>query len=98
VVRRRVDLQGTVAAMITRAADRLGEFLDLIGDRLAGMDVVGLQQGVADCVPADAQTAARADKVTRKYNALAHRLIDRETGYLQFTKDWRVPTDRNLAT
>jgi transposase len=41
------------------------------------------------------QTAARRDPVTRKHNALARRLIDRQDDYLRFTTDWRVPADNN---
>jgi transposase len=36
--------EGTVAAMTKRAADGLGEFLDLVGERLAGCDVVGFDE------------------------------------------------------
>ena len=31
----------------------------------------------------------------RKYNALAHRLLDRQDDYLRFTTDWRIPPDNN---
>ncbi len=41
------------------------------------------------------QTAARSDTVTKKHNALARRLLDRQDDYLRFTKDWRVPADNN---
>jgi transposase len=41
------------------------------------------------------QTAARTDKVMRKHNALARRLLDRQDDYLRFTHDWRVPADNN---
>jgi hypothetical protein len=41
------------------------------------------------------QTAARTTKTMAKHNALAHRLLDRETDYLRFTQDWRVPADNN---
>jgi transposase len=36
--------EGTVTAMTKRAADGLGEFLDLVGDRLAYSDVVGFDE------------------------------------------------------
>ena len=41
------------------------------------------------------QTAARADAVMKKHNALARRLIDRQDDYLRFTTNWRVPADNN---
>jgi hypothetical protein len=37
--------------------------------------------------------AARSDAVTKKHNALARRLLDRQHDYLRFTTDWRVPAD-----
>lgn len=40
-------------------------------------------------------TAARSDKVMRKHNALARRLLDRQDDYLHFTTDWRIPPDNN---
>lgn len=41
------------------------------------------------------QTAARSDKLMKKHNALARRLIDRQDDYLRFTTDWRIPPDNN---
>jgi transposase-like protein len=41
------------------------------------------------------ETAARSDAVTKKHNALARRLLDRQHDYLRFTTDWRVPADNN---
>ena len=41
------------------------------------------------------ETAARASKLMKKHNALAHRLIDRQGDYLRFTTDWRVTADNN---
>jgi transposase len=41
------------------------------------------------------QTAARSDKVMRKHNALARRLLDRQDDYLRFTTDWQVPAHNN---
>jgi transposase len=41
------------------------------------------------------KTAARSDAVTKKHNALARRLLDRQHDYLRFTTDWRVPADNN---
>lgn len=40
-------------------------------------------------------TAARSDKVMKKHNALAKRLLDRQDDYLRFTRDWRIPADNN---
>jgi transposase len=40
-------------------------------------------------------TTARSDKVMRKHNALARRLLDRQDDYLRFTTDWRIPPDNN---
>lgn len=40
-------------------------------------------------------TAARSDKVMRKHNALARRLLNRQDDYLRFTTDWRIPPDNN---
>jgi transposase len=40
-------------------------------------------------------TAARADPVMGKHNALAHRLLDRQDDYLRFTTDWQIPADNN---
>jgi transposase len=41
------------------------------------------------------QTAARSTNVMKRYNALAHRLLDRHDDYLRFTQDWRIPADNN---
>jgi transposase len=41
------------------------------------------------------QTAARSDTITKKHNALARRLLDRQDDYLRFTTDWRIPADNN---
>jgi transposase len=40
-------------------------------------------------------TAARADPVMGKHNALAHRLLNRQDDYLRFTTDWQIPADNN---
>ena len=41
------------------------------------------------------ETAARADTMTKRHNALARRLLDRQDDYLRFTTDWRIPPDNN---
>lgn len=37
------------------------------------------------------QTAARSNKMMKKHNALARRLLNRQNDYLRFTTDWRIP-------
>jgi hypothetical protein len=41
------------------------------------------------------ETAARSNKVMKKHNALARRLLARQDDYLRFTTDLRVPPDNN---
>ena len=41
------------------------------------------------------ETAARGDTITKRHNALARRLIDRQDDYLRFTTNWRIPPDNN---
>ena len=41
------------------------------------------------------ETAARSDKLMKRHNALARRLLDREDDYLRFTTDRRIPPDNN---
>ena len=41
------------------------------------------------------ETAARSDKLMKKHNALARRLLERQDDYLRFTTDWRIPPDNN---
>jgi transposase len=41
------------------------------------------------------ETAARDDTITKRHNALARRLIDRQDDYLRFTTNWRIPPDNN---
>jgi transposase len=41
------------------------------------------------------QTATRSDALTKKHNALARRLLDRQDDYLRFTVDSRIPADNN---
>jgi len=43
------------------------------------------------------QTAARDGPLMRKHHALARRLLARETDYLRYTHDARVPFDNNAA-
>jgi hypothetical protein len=41
------------------------------------------------------ETAARSDNLTKKHNALARRLLNRQDDYLRFTTNWRIPPDNN---
>ena len=41
------------------------------------------------------ETADRSNKVMKRQNALARRIIDREADYLRFLHDWRIPPDNN---
>ena len=41
------------------------------------------------------QTASRSSKLTKRHNALARRLLNRQDDYLRFTTDWRIPADNN---
>ena len=43
------------------------------------------------------ETADRADNLTKRHNALARRLRDRQDDYLRFTTDWRIPFDNNRS-
>ena len=87
----------------TQAHDALVTMQKLVADAIAtGADTVDLdaldtqihryrcavQIGITS-------TTARSDKVMRKHNALARRLLDRQDDYLRFTRDWRIPADNN---
>ena len=87
----------------TQAADALTSLQTLVADAIdARRDAVdeaalaeqihhyrkAAQAGI-DC------TAARSDKLMKKRNALAQRLINRQDDYLRFTHDWRVVPDNN---
>ena len=41
------------------------------------------------------ETADRTDNLTKRHNALARRVRDRQDDYLRFTTDWRIPSDNN---
>jgi transposase len=80
-----VAMQKLVAEAITAGADTLDP------DALATQTQLyrsAVQIGLT-------QTAARSDKVMRKHNALARRLLDRRADYLRFTTDFRIPPDNN---
>ena len=72
---------------------------DAIDTRRDSVDEAALAEQIhhyrsAALIGAD-QTAARSDKLMKKRNALAHRLINRQDDYLRFTNDWRVVPDNN---
>jgi transposase len=87
----------------TQAADALVAMQKLVAEALAtpapdlDQDALGEQVGLYRSAAqiGITQTAARTDKVMRKHNALARRLLDRQHDYLRFTQDWRVPADNN---
>ena len=87
----------------TQAGDALVAMQKLVAEAIAaGADAVD-PDALADQVQLYrsaariglTQTATRSDKVMRKHNALARRLLDRQDDYLRFTTDWRVPAHNN---
>jgi transposase len=86
-----------------QAADALVAMQKLVADAIAAGRVAVDPALLAEQVHAYhsaallgiAQTAARSDRLMRKHNALARRLVDRQGDYLRFTHDWRVPPDNN---
>ena len=87
----------------TQATDALVAMQNLVADAIAAgadtIDADALDKQVQLYRSAAqigiTQTAARTDKVMRKHNALARRLLDRQDDYLRFTTDWRIPADNN---
>ena len=87
----------------TQAADALVAMQHLVADAIAaGADTIDtdtLDKQVALYRSAAqigiTQTTARTNKVMRKHNALARRLLERQNDYLRFTTDWRIPADNN---
>lgn len=80
-----VAMQKLVAEAIAAADSDLDQ--DALGEQVA-LYRSATQIGVT-------ATAARSDKVMKKHNALARRLLNREDDYLRFTTDWRIPPDNN---
>jgi hypothetical protein len=86
-----------------QAADALVAMQKLVGEAIdAGRDSVDLAALTAQvshyrsaALIGINETAARTSKLMKKQNALAHRLIDRQSDYLRFTTDWRVTADNN---
>jgi transposase len=87
----------------TQASDALVALQKLVLDAIASgadtvdPDALDKQVQLYRCAVqiGTTSTAARSDKVMRKHNALAHRLLDRQNDYLRFTTDWRIPPDNN---
>jgi transposase len=80
-----VAMQKLVAEAIAAGADALDP--DAL-DKQVQLFRSAVQIGIS-------ATAVRSDKVMRKHNALARRLLDRQDDYLRFTTDWRIPPDNN---
>lgn len=85
-----------------QAADALVAMQTLVGDAIHashGLDEAALAEQIRHYRSAALigvnQTAARSDKLMKKRNALARRLINRHNDYLRFTHDWRVVPDNN---
>jgi hypothetical protein len=86
-----------------QAADALVAMQHLVADAIAAdadtidADTLDNQVALYRCAAQIGltQTAARTDKVMRKHNALARRLLERQDDYLRFTTDWRIPADNN---
>lgn len=83
------DLNRVVSA--ARAADGTHDSLDPVAVRDARRRYWhAVQIGITD-------TAGRENKLIAKHNALARRMRDRQTDYLRFVTDPRVPFDNNAA-
>lgn len=80
-----VAMQKLVAEAIAAADSDLDQ--DALGEQVA-LYRSATQIGIT-------ATAARTDKVMKKHNALARRLLNRQDDYLRFTTDWRIPPDNN---
>jgi transposase-like protein len=86
----------------TQAADALVSMQKLVGDAIDAhhdVDDAALAEQIhlyrsAALIGIDT-TAARSDKLMRKRNALAQRLINRQDDYLRFTRDSRIVPDNN---
>jgi transposase len=86
-----------------QAADALVAIQNLVADAVAAgastldQDALATQLHLYRCAAhiGITETAARGDTITKRHNALAHRLIDRQDDYLRFTTNWRIPPDNN---
>ena len=87
----------------TQAAEALTAMQNLvsaaIGQGLGAVDPAALASQMhsfrSAALIGASQTAARTGKLMKKHHALARRLLDRQDGYLRFTRDWRVCPDNN---
>lgn len=91
--------EGTVATMTTRAATRLGGFLEWVRTNLAAAAALAaaIHRYHSAALLGVEATRARDSKLMAKQHALARRLIDRQDDYLRFTVDPRIPFDNNAA-
>jgi transposase len=86
-----------------QAADALVAMQELVAEAIAAADSDLDQDALGEQVQlyrsatqiGVTATAARSDKVMKKHNALARRLLNRQDDYLRFTTDWRIPPDNN---
>jgi transposase len=86
-----------------QAADALVAIQNLVADAVAAgastldEDALATQLHLYRCAAhiGITETAARGDTITKRHNALARRLIDRQDDYLRFTTNWRIPPDNN---
>lgn len=86
-----------------QAGDSLVAMQRLVADALAADAVTLDEDALAEQVRlyrcaaqiGITETAARSDKLMKRHNALARRLIDRQDDYLRFTQNWRIPPDNN---
>ena len=86
-----------------QAADALVAIQNLVADAVAAgastldEDALATQLQLYRCAAqiGITETAARGDTITKRHNALARRLIDRQDDYLRFTTNWRIPPDNN---
>jgi transposase len=87
----------------TQVADALVAMQRLVTDAVtagaAAVDPDALAKQIrlyrSDAQIGTTETAARSDTITKKHNALARRLLDRQDDYLRFITDWRIPADNN---
>ena len=86
-----------------QVADALVAIQNLVADAVAAgastldEDALATQLHLYRCAAhiGITETAARGDTITKRHNALARRLIDRQDDYLRFTTNWRIPPDNN---
>lgn len=80
-----VDIQALVEETITAGRETIDtDELAALISQLKSAALIGLNE-----------TSARTGKLMKKHNALARRLLARQSDYLRFVVDWRVPPDNN---